>query len=233
MTSETTQSRALAREGPLDGRHIQSGADFSIVDGAPIVVRFPFAVDTTVCGLADLSALPRIGFKGWHVWAVLVENGVQCPSLNNTACEVSTGGLCLRLGDNEAFILSNPRGHIGDRFAPMYLNPTQGCYPAPRRETHAWLLITGSAAPEVLSKVCAVDCRLHRFPQFAIAQTIAAAVSIVLVRHDLGLVPAFHLLVDTTSAGYLWAALLDAGQQFGVAPVGLDTLHRVGSSSSM
>ena len=228
MTAETNKSRALAREGPLDGRHIHSGAAFIIVDGAPIAVRFPCAADATVCGLADLSALPRIGFKGWHVWAVLAENGVACPPLNNTALEVSTGGLCLRLGDNEAFILSDPRSPMRDRFAPMYLEPTEGCYPAPRRETHAWLLITGSAAPEVLSKVCAVDCRLHRFPQFAISQTIAAGVSVVIVRHDLAPVPAFHLLVDTTSARYLWAALLDAGQQFGGAPVGIDALNRIG-----
>jgi sarcosine oxidase, subunit gamma len=50
------------------------------------------------------------------------------------------------------------------------------------------------------------------------------------VRADLGELPAFHLLGDSASAGYMWDCLLDAMAEFGGHPVGLAVLQRADAS---
>jgi sarcosine oxidase subunit gamma len=83
----------------------------------------------------------------------------------------------------------------------------------------------GHAVPLVLAKVCAIDCRPAKFPTLGIAQTIIAGLTAVIVRHDIGGIPAFHVLVDTASAAYLWAALLDAAGEYGGRPTGLEAVQ--------
>jgi hypothetical protein len=48
----------------------------------------------------------------------------------------------------------------------------------------------------------------------------------VVIRGDLGELPAFHLLGDSAAAGYMWDCLLDAMAEFGGRPVGLAALQR-------
>jgi sarcosine oxidase subunit gamma len=49
----------------------------------------------------------------------------------------------------------------------------------------------------------------------------------IVIRADLGQVPAFHLLADIASAEYLWGAVLDAMAEFDGGPVGLDALRKL------
>jgi sarcosine oxidase subunit gamma len=108
----------------------------------------------------------------------------------------------------------------------MSLAPTEGFYPVARRETHAWFLLTGTAAASALSKLCAIDLRVHKFPELQVAQTSVAAVGTVILRKSWGETPAFHLLVDTTSTTYLWRELLEAIGEYGGAAVGLHAIQQ-------
>jgi sarcosine oxidase subunit gamma len=90
----------------------------------------------------------------------------------------------------------------------------------PRAESHAWFLVTGERAPGMFAKICGVDLRPHRFAIGAIAQTSLAKMSAIVIRADLGEVPAYHVLADSASAEYLWGCLLDAMAEFAGAPVG-------------
>ena len=49
----------------------------------------------------------------------------------------------------------------------------------------------------------------------------------IIIRADLGQVPAYHLLADIASADYLWPAVLDAMQEFEGGPVGLLALRQL------
>jgi sarcosine oxidase, subunit gamma len=135
--------------------------------------------------------------------------------------------LCLRVGDSEALLLGSMSWETAPVAEPFAFAECDGFYPVPRRETHAWLLLLGTSTPPLFSKLCAVDFRLHKFGQFQIAQTHIAGVSAVIIRRDIGQLPSFHLLSDTTTAPYLWLTLLAAGREYDARPIGLEAVQRV------
>jgi sarcosine oxidase subunit gamma len=75
----------------------------------------------------------------------------------------------------------------------------------PRAETHCWLALTGACTPEMRAKACGVDMRAHKFPDDYVVQTSVARINAVVIRHDLGDAPAFHLLADSASSALLVA----------------------------
>ncbi len=98
-------------------------------------------------------------------------------------------------------------------------------YPMPRAESHFWLAVTGERAPAMFAKICGVDLRPHKFTAGSIAQTSAAKMSVIILRHDQGAVPGFYLLADSASAGYMWTCVVDAMEEFGGGPIGLTALR--------
>ena len=67
----------------------------------------------------------------------------------------------------------------------------------------------------MLAKLCAVDFRTHRFPDFSIAQTSVARLNSIVLRADAGGEPTYHLLADSASSAYMLACLEDAAEEFG------------------
>ena len=100
-----------------------------------------------------------------------------------------------------------------------------GCFRVARDETSCWLLLTGAHASSMLAKVCAVDLRPQAFAPDAIAQTNVARLNVIVIRGDIGPVPAFDLITDIASAVYLWDALLDAMAEYDGAPIGLAAIR--------
>ena len=100
-----------------------------------------------------------------------------------------------------------------------------GCFRVARDETSCWLLLTGAHAASMLAKVCAVDLRPQAFAPDSIAQTNVARLNVIVIRGDIGDVPAFDLITDVASAVYLWGALLDAMAEYDGAPVGIGALR--------
>lgn len=219
------------RRSPLYRWHMDAGAEFADRDGVACAERYPGAApDIATCALADLSLLPRLGMKGWTAWSMLGSIGVGRPGENNTASSMHGGGLALRLGDNEALLLGDIAADAPLLTRASALPQANGFYPVPRQDTHAWFVLTGKAIPALLSKVCAVDFRIDRFADLAIAQTTVARVGAIVLRCDLGDVPAFHVLADTASALYLWQVLLQAGEEYFCRAAGLEALRQTKSA---
>ena len=216
----------FVRRSPLYRWHVAAGAVFVEQDGAAIAESYSgVTADPMVCVVADLSLRPRHGVKGWEAWSTLASLGIERPEATNRATPMDGGGTALRLGDNEALLLG---AVVGD--APLLrrasgLSSTPGFYPVPRQDTHAWLLLLGRMVPAMLAKVCAIDFRPERFAELMIAQTMVARVGAVVLRWDLGRIPAFHLLADMASAHYLWRALLQAANEYGGQPLGIAALR--------
>jgi len=82
----------------------------------------------------------------------------------------------------------------------------------------------------MFAKICGVDLRPKSFADHAIAQTSVARTNCIVIRGDIGAMPAYHLLGDSASAGFVWSAVLDAMAEFGGVPVGLDALLRLSST---
>jgi sarcosine oxidase subunit gamma len=84
--------------------------------------------------------------------------------------------------------------------------------------------VVGAEVRQMLSKICAINLNLDEFPNLKIAQTIIADLSVIIIRHDLGLTPCFYLLADIALTEYLWEVLQDAMDEFAGATVGLAAL---------
>ena len=182
-------------------------------------------------GLADLSVLPRTGFKGADALDWLAGQGLALGEPANRAYRQAEDLLAAKLAPTEALILGPLDGTDAaiDRLTVAWSIDSAGaCYMVPRRESHAWFRITGSAAPAMFAKLCAVDLRPAKFPGHAIAQTSVARLNGIVIRDDLAGIPAYHVLFDSASAEYLWRVLLDAMAEFDGAPVGRDALIALG-----
>jgi sarcosine oxidase subunit gamma len=101
-------------------------------------------------------------------------------------------------------------------------------FPLPRRDSHAWFLVSGGAAAAMFAKLCGVDLRPEKFPDLSVAQTSVARISAIVIRDDREGTLAYHLLTDSASAEYLWDCLLDAMTEFEGRPVGLAAVRALG-----
>ncbi len=200
-----------------------AGAVFATVADCAIAESFPN--ESGRAGLADLSPLPRAGFKGPAALATLADAGLTVPGANNRAARQNDGSLIARLADAEALILSGLAGEMPSGLGDI---AAAGCHGVPRRDSHAWFAIAGPDASVCLTKLCGVDLRRRIFADGAVAQCGLAGISATLIRDDD--IAVYHLLADSASANYLWDCLIDAMAEFGGGPMGRADLLK-GSNS--
>ena len=221
------------RRSPLYRLLAEDGARFEPLGGYAVARDFGQGADDEAAraeslGLADLTPLPRIGFKGWNIGPWLAGKGAEMGEASNRAYAQVDGTRIARLAPGEALVLAERTGNAPlvetlDRAWSMA--DADGCFRVARDETTCWLLLTGDHAASMLAKVCAVDLRRPAFAPDAIAQTNVARLNAIVIRGDIGAVPAFDLLTDSASAVYLWGALLDAMAEHEGAPVGLAAIR--------
>ena len=209
------------------------GARFEEIAGAACAMDFGDEAGEAAAarhlGLADLSALPRCGFKGPGALEWLRGRGLGIGEDDNQAYPQEDGALVLRLAPTEALLLGDleARADFTALIAACTLDAAPGAYPVPRAAANAWFAIVGSEGAALLAKLCGVDLRPAKFSPGALAQTSIARLNGIVVRADLGRTPAWHLIADSASASYLWAVLTDAMAEFDGRPVGLAALSSI------
>ena len=212
----------------------QRGAVFEQIGDSAIASHFGDSRAETrqarSLGLADLSPLPRTGFKGADTPAWLKAQGIELPGAPNRAVRQGGSVVVAALSWDEHLILSGLSGDGGlcARLDGVWrIDDGQRCYLMPRADSHAWLAITGEHAAAMFCKLCGVDLRLHKFSDGGIAQTSLARLNAIVIRNDFGPMPAFFILADSASAEYLWDCLLDAMDEFKGTPVGFSALQKL------
>ncbi len=224
------QPTDFARRSFVYRRLAAAGARFEAVGEAAVALDFgdPESEAARAPGLADLSPLPRTGFRGRAALAWLAARGVTGLGADNRADIQPGGALAARLAPSEALIIDDPVAET-DYCARLDAahaseNPT-ACYRVMRREANFHFVLAGTDGPALMAKLCGVDLRAAAFPAGAVAQTSVARLSMTVIAVRLGGSPAFHLLGDSASAGYAWDVLVDAMTGFSGAPIGLAALH--------
>ena len=221
------------RRSPLYRALEAHGARFEALGGFAVASDFgreaaAEAAQAESLGLADLTSFPRIGFKGWNIVPWLAGAGAEMGEASNRAYPQADGTRIARLAPGEALVLADRSGAgplIQTLDEAWSMAEADGCFRVARDETSCWLLLTGAHAPSMLAKVCAVDLRPQAFAADAIAQTNVARLNVIVVRGDIGQVPAYDLITDLASAVYLWGALLDAMAEYDGAPIGLAAIR--------
>lgn len=177
-------------------------------------------------GLVDLSPLPRAGFKGPKMADWLASRGAALGDESNRAYRILGGALAARLAPGEVLLLGRLDGNASPiaEIEAAWTYDATGVWPVPRRDASFWFMVTGEKAAGMFAKICGVDLRPRSFLNLAIAQTSVARTNCILIRDDLGDVPAFHLLGDSASASFMWTSVLDAMAEGGGKPAGLDAL---------
>lgn len=225
---------SLARRSFVYRKLAGLGARFLAANDAAVAAGFGAADETAAArnlGLADLSPLRRVGFKGPGAADWLVAQGVTVPEINRCAAQAD-GAMLFRLGANDLMVTTDlgataklPENLLGGWAALE--NPPQSPrgFPMPRQEGFCWFVLTGQHAAAAMAKICGVDLRPHKFPVGTIAQTSVARLSAVAARDDINGTLAYHLFADSASAEYWWDCILDAMQEFGGRPVGIEALR--------
>jgi sarcosine oxidase subunit gamma len=212
-----------ARRSPVYPRLASAGATFTEVEGTAIGATYP---DTPAppLGLVDLSPLPRVGIKGPRAWSWLREQGWPVPAHNNLGAVTAQGDRVISLSDREALVLAAP---VGTGEAVTHLErsiPGDGAWHAPRRDSHCAFLMRGDDVTACMAKLCGVDLRPGPFPDESAAQTSVARLSAIVYRIGLDATPSVLLLTDRASAIWFWDVLLDAMNEFGGGPLGVDEI---------
>jgi sarcosine oxidase subunit gamma len=211
---------------------VAAGARFRPLGDAMVAADYGGADEAGAArrlGLADLSPLPRTGFKGPNAAEWLAGQGVPLGEESNRAYAIGGGALAARLAPGEVLVLGALDGTTEASAAldNAWSYDVPAVWPVPRRDASFWFLVTGEFAPATFAKMCGVDLRPKSFSGGHIAQTSVARTNAIVIRDDLGETLAYHLLGDSASAAFMWAALLDAMAEFEGKPVGLDAIQGV------
>ena len=169
-----------------------------------------------LCALVDLTAVPRVGFRGSQSAEYLSARGFELPEAPNRAVRQADGSQVARLSQTEYFILgslADQGQRVADEEARWELDHCAN-YLLPREDSHAWLSLSGICIAQVMAKLCGVDLRPEAFGQGAVAQTSAARINVIVINIGTQAQPAFHLLFDRMSLEYFKDAVLDAMAEF-------------------
>lgn len=178
------------------------------------------------CALVDLTAVPRVGFRGADSAEYLLTRGFTLPDAPNRAVTQKDGSYVVRLSQTEFLILGSlqDRGQrIADEEARWEMDHRAN-YLLPREDSHGWLQLSGEFIAQVMAKLCGVDLRSQAFAPGAVAQTSAARINVIVINLGSVAMPVFQILFDRTSLEYFKGALMDAMQEFGGTVLGIEAL---------
>lgn len=181
----------------------------------PVAVRAGWEVSTlrsySALRLADHSALAKVSVRASPRGRVATRIGVPFGS----AARDDRGSLVIGSGPGEWLLLGDigTAVEIADRLdrdddgLVSVVDITHG---------RALLRLSGAAAVDLLSKVCAVDLAERTTPNGSAFRSSVAKLTTDVVRDDVGATPSYVLHCERSSGQYLFDALLDAGAEFGI-----------------
>jgi len=89
---------------------------------------------------------------------------------------------------------------------------------------YAALRLVGPKSREVLSKLTSLNSSDAGLPNLGCAQASLAHVPAIFLRQEIGEMPGFYLLITRDYAESVWEAILQAGHEFHLAPIGMEAL---------
>jgi sarcosine oxidase subunit alpha len=101
--------------------------------------------------------------------------------------------------------------------------------------THGWseIRVIGPASQELLSKVCGLDFHPTAFPDGAAKQSSLVKTAQLIIRRDIDELPTFSIIGAQSLGAYIWDTMVEAGQEFGLLPIGRSALGMLEDSQTV
>ena len=85
--------------------------------------------------------------------------------------------------------------------------------------------LVGPRSRDVLNKLTSLNVSDAKLPNLSCAQASVAHAHAMILREDMGAIPAFHLLVSRDYGESVWESIVHAGHEFHLCPFGLQALQ--------
>ena len=154
-------------------------------------------------GLSDVSWMSKLDLKGPSLNAL--------PALGERARSWS-------LGPSHLLVTCDPD------MSPA-ISSSSGVWLTDVTSVFAQFLLAGPASRDVLRKLTSLNVSEKALPDSGCGQASVGHVRAIILRRDLGPLPAFHVLVSREYGESVWDAVLHAGQEFRITQFGLKALH--------
>ena len=135
-------------------------------------------------------------------------------------------GLLARLTTDECLVLSDA-AELSKWTMALGRNLSDCVHLLDHTSGLAGVRLTGPESDQLLSKLTELDTSPEAFPNLSCAQTRCAEIHGTLIRTDLGSLPSYDLFFPREFGEYMWDAIFEAGEEFGVAAVGFEAADRV------
>jgi heterotetrameric sarcosine oxidase gamma subunit len=179
-------------------------------------------------GLTDISSWGKLTFKGVHAGDIISASLGESPTKAGTVIEIKPKHILAAQLTPDEFLILTPSSAEKEITTVLEAGiASQDTFVSLIDQTSGLVgfSISGLESTEVMRKLCALSFDSKDFPNLRVAQSSFANVRATIIRHDRGATPTFQLFADRSYSVYLWEAILDAGREFGVQPVGWDALE--------
>ena len=244
MPELTTNTTGLAKRpprlSPLHATHQELGASFVSRAGWEVPQAYTSPEEEAAAireqvGLADLSSLGKLLLRGAAAAEILhgafgvswVDTGYVAGFATEDQTQSALDRSYLaRLTADEFLLITSPGAEGAAARQIKGGRAARGLFLTVVDQTSglAGLAVVGSSGWYVLSKLCAFPLRPRDFPNHRVVQSSLAKVHTVIVRNNIGALPAYELYFERPYAEYLWNSIIDAGNEYRIMPIGWEAL---------
>ena len=216
------------RLSPLHNRHQTLKASIYHLGGWLIPEVYTSSADETAAlrdrvGLGDISAMGKLVLKGTKANGIIIAHFGTIPIKPGDVIEdKSQQVLVAKMTSDEFLILTQPgeEKELADLLETEIASHNIFVNIIDQTSGLVGLLISGPKSIQLMRKLCALDFNSTEFPNLHVAQSSFAKVRAAIICHDRGDLTAYELYAGRSYADYLWTAILDAGKEFDIKPVG-------------
>jgi heterotetrameric sarcosine oxidase gamma subunit len=220
------------RLSPLHNRHQTLGAHFDLRGDWLIPEVYTASAEEAAAlregvGLIDISIWGKLILKGVNTSAVIAACLGDSPAKPGEVREIKSNQISAAELTPDEFLILTPPGAEKKLATSLEVAITsQDIFASVIDQTSGLvgLSISGPKSTAVMRKLCAIPFSSKDFPNLCVAQSSFAKVRATIIRHDGSDSPAFELFADCSYGEYLWEAILDAGSEFGIRPVGWEAI---------
>ncbi len=217
----------MHKHSPVYTHHMTHGATMAERAGWLVPERYTFPEQESAAlrdsvGLIDRSDVGKIELngKGLTPWSSGVYKTEVMPQ-QTAYLTVADGvtGLCCWLRRDQGLMIV-PADATDAALAALADGREERLHITDVTSVYCALQLLGPRSLDVLHRITPLDVRPSRLPSGACVQGSAMKVSVLLIRDDLAGLPAFWLLVPRSYGEFVWKAVCNAGEDFGLHAIG-------------